>query len=68
MLDECAAAWSSLDAVPKVAVNALIDLQPVLLGEAVQLEGAEQRQVLDLAIELGDAIRSVFPLPRGWRA
>jgi predicted xylose isomerase-like sugar epimerase len=62
-INECAVAWSSRDAIPKLAVNALIDLQPILLGEALHLTDVEQRKVLeDMAIELGDTIRSVVPL------
>ncbi len=61
-LEECARAWRLNDSIPRMAVNALIDLQPVVLGEAVHLVGGMQRVMLDLAMELGDAVRAIVAI------
>ena len=56
--DQC----SGMDSIPRTAVNVLVDLVPLVWGEAVDLEGTRKVEMIDAAIDLGDRVRAIVAL------
>jgi 2-iminoacetate synthase ThiH len=53
---------AGLDSIPRVAANVLVDLVPLVWGEAVDLEGTSRVAMIDAAIDLGDRVRAIVAL------
>lgn len=54
--------WMSLDAIPRIAVNILVDLFPSILTCAELYTGEESQQIERAAYEIADLVSSAVPL------
>jgi len=62
-LTACAADWASLDAIPRAAVNALVDLEPSLLASAELYDQSTRAVIIDTAIEIADLVHEAVAVP-----
>lgn len=54
----CADAWRGRDAVPKVAVNVLVDLVPAIEASSYLYSDDYRARVQQAAVEIGDLVRA----------
>lgn len=56
-LQRCAEAWRDLDAIPRVAVNVMVDLFPTTEASADLYAEPERSRIMDVAYEVQDLVR-----------
>lgn len=57
-LAACTVDWTSLPAIPRAAVNVLVDLQPSLLASAELYEDDTRQEMMRVIVEIGESIRN----------
>jgi hypothetical protein len=61
-LHECKREWANQDAIPRIAVNVLVDLQPSLLASAELYDRTIREAIINTAILIGDRVRDAVAI------
>jgi hypothetical protein len=56
-LTRCAQQWRDRECIPRLAVNVLVDLQPLMLASAELYEPNLRSRIMQEAIRVGDFVR-----------
>jgi hypothetical protein len=56
-LTRCAQEWRDEECIPRLAVNVLVDVQPVMLASAEFYERDLRSHIMEEAIRIGDVVR-----------
>lgn len=57
-LDACRVGWMGRDAIPRSAVNVMVDMQSALEGCAYRYEEPMRQRVIDASYAIGDDVRA----------